>query len=107
MKKNNEKNTKISKKNLETLGWIIHTAEKFKNSYFWSSPSLASLRRKMERDNSYDTVEWIDGGNVYTAAFRVSCSVNNVYASGIYTKNGKKTTLTAVRNSYKRLRSKR
>lgn len=97
------KKTKISKEKLETLGWIIYTAEKFKNSYFWSSPASANQRRKMERDNSYETIEWTEGGNVYTAAFTVSCSVRNVYASGIYTKNGNKTTLTAIRNSYNRM----
>lgn len=33
----------------------------------------------------------------------MSCSCRKVYATGYYTKDGKKTTLTAIKNSYKRL----
>lgn len=102
--KNSE--TKIEKKDLETLGYIIFTAEKFKNSYFFGSPGSAAQRRKMEADNSYDEIKWEEGGNTYTAKFTVEVSCRNVYARGRYTKNGNTTTLTAIRNSYNRIINK-
>ena len=100
------KETKIEKKDLETLGLIIFTAEKFKNSYFWNSANSAKQRRKMEADNSYAEIEWVEGGNTYTAKYTVKVSCRNVYARGCYTKNGNGTTLTAIRNSYNRIVNK-
>lgn len=94
---------KIDKETLTTLGEIIDTAEKFKNAYFWSPPSSARGRRWMESKNSYSIIEWVESGNTYTASYNVRCSCRNVYAYGYYTKNGKTTNLTAIRNSYKRL----
>lgn len=82
---------------------IIATAEKFKNAYFWAPPSGASARRSYERYHSRPEITWTEGGHTYTAAYTVSCSCKNVYAYGTYTKDGQKTTLTAIRNSLKRL----
>ena len=83
---------------------IVDQADKFRNSYFFAPPTKAADRRNYESYNSRPEVKWIDSGNTYTAEFRVSCSCRNVYARGIYTKNGKKTNLTAIRNSLKRIR---
>ena len=88
---------------LEKIKRLLETAEKFQKSYFWQSPSTAASRRSMERQNSIDEFCWDEGGHHYTAEFKVECSCRNVYASGTYTKDGVKTTLTAVRNSYKRM----
>lgn len=101
MKKNNE--IQISKESLEILGLIIATAEKMKNSYFWKSPSFAAQRRRYEKQYTFDEIAWSEGGNEYTAKYTVTCSCRNIYASGHYTKNGNETTLTAIRNSYKRM----
>lgn len=95
--------TAVSKETIDTLGKIISTAEKFKASYFWHSPHNASGRRYMEAMNTYEKITWQEGGHEYSAAFNVTCSSTNVYASGSYTKDGVKTTLTSIRNSYKRL----
>lgn len=82
---------------------IIAEAETMKNAYFFSSPASASSRRSYEKYHSHELVEWEENGHKYTAEYTVSCSCRNVYASGTYTKDGKKTTLTAIKNSYKRM----
>ena len=89
---------------IEAIGKIIEQAERFKNSYFWSPPKTASGRRNYEEYNTCPYTEWVEGQNTYTAAFIVECSCKNIYAKGNYTRNGKKTTLTAIKNSYRRLR---
>jgi hypothetical protein len=83
---------------------IIETAEKFRNAYFWNPPSSAGGRRSYEKYYSCPLIEWDENGHRYTAEYTVSCSCHNVYASGIYTRDGKKTTLTAIKNSYKRMK---
>ena len=82
---------------------VIESAEEMKNAYFFTPPGNASGRRSYEKKHSAPRVDWIDGKDEYSAEFSVSCSCSYVYASGIYTRNGKKTTLTAIRNSLKRL----
>lgn len=87
------------------VGAIIDEAEYMKSAYFWTPPGNASGRRSYERKHSHDKVEWSENGHSYTAEYTVSCSCHNVYATGTYTRDGKKTTLTAIRNSYNRMRS--
>lgn len=82
---------------------IIDQAEKFRNAYFFTPPAGAKMRRSYERYNSRDEITWQDGKDTFSAAFDVTCSCSNVYAKGRYTRNGKKTTLTAIKNSYKRM----
>lgn len=84
---------------------IINTAERFRTSYFWGRQGNAASRRAYEKKNSIEEFEWTDGKDVYTAAYSVECSCNHVYAKGHYTKNGKKTTLTAIKNSLVRLQA--
>lgn len=88
-----------------TVAGIVETAERFRSAYLWTPPKYASGRRCMERQNTYREVEWIEGGRAYTARYDVSCSCNNVYASGTYTRDGEVTNLTAIRNSLKRMRA--
>lgn len=83
---------------------IIDLAEKMKNAYFWSPPSGAGMRRSYEKYNSVPLVQWQENGNRYTAEYITKCSCNNIYAKGEYTKNGNKTTLTAIKNSLKRMK---
>lgn len=90
---------------LNAIGAIINEAETMKSAYFFNPPSSAGARRSYEKQHSHDLVEWDEKGHHYTAEYTVSCSCHNVYANGNYTKDGNKTTLTAIRNSYKRLRN--
>ena len=84
---------------------IIEEAERCKGAYFWSPAGNAAGRRSNEKKHNHPTVEWDEGGNHYTARYDYSESCHNVYASGYYTKNGNKTTLTAIRNSLARLKA--
>lgn len=88
---------------ISKISEIITEAEKMRSAYFFTPPTNAGARRSYERYHSHDQVEWEDGGHTYTARYDVRCTCSNVYASGTYTKDGKTTTLTAIRNSYKRL----
>ena len=85
------------------LARLMETAEKMRNAYFFHAPGNASARRSYEKRNSVPVIRWTEGGHAYTAAYNVRCTCSSVYASGEYTKDGQKTTLTAIRNSYKRL----
>ena len=82
---------------------IITEAEQMARAYFYGSPQSAGARRAYEKKHTHAIVEWTEGGHKYTAAYNVRCSCSNVYASGEYTRDGKKTTLTAIKNSYKRM----
>lgn len=88
---------------LSDIGDVIYEADKHRNAYWWSSPGNASARRSYEKKHTVPTVEWTENGHSYTAAYTVRCSCSNVYARGEYTRDGAKTTLTAIKNSYKRL----
>lgn len=84
---------------------IIEEAAKMKNAYFWEPPIKAADRRWYEEKHSHEKIEWDEGGHHYSAAYTVSCSCKNIYASGYYEKDGKKTTLTAIKNSCKRMQA--
>lgn len=88
---------------LNKIEKLIATAEKFRSSYFWKAPASASERRSFEKRYSIPSFRWEEGGHTYAAFFAVSCSTQNVYAKGEYYRDGKKTTLTAIRNSLRRM----
>lgn len=89
---------------LNKIEQLIATAEKFRSSYLWKGPTSASARRSYEKRYSIPAFRWEEGGHSYAASFGVSCSTQNVYAKGEYYRDGKKTTLTAIRNSFRRMR---
>lgn len=90
---------------IKALENIINLAEKMKNAYFWKSPGSAGMRRSYEKQNSAEKIEWTENGHVYTAEYITTCSCKNIYAHGEYTRDGKKTTLTAIKNSLERLKA--
>lgn len=87
----------------KAIGKIIEEAEKMRGAYYFIPPQNAGMRRSYEKYHSHERVEWSEGGHEYSAEYTVRCTCSNVYASGEYTKDGKRTTLTAIRNSYNRL----
>lgn len=95
----------MDKTTLQEIAAIIAEAENMKNAYFFTPPGAASARRSYEKRHSHGPVTWQEGGHEYSAEYSVSCSCRKVYAAGTYTKDGKKTTLIAIRNSYKRLKA--
>ena len=98
-----EKELKNPNETINKIGAIIAAAEKYKNAYFFNPPSSARSRRWLEEKYNLPDVEWEEGNDTYTASFSLECSCRNIYTFPYYTKNGKKTNLTAIRNSYKRL----
>ena len=93
----------MERNTLVKIGMLLATAERMKSSFYWKPPTGAAMRRCYEKTNSIPTIVWKESGHVYTAEYKTICSCAHVYAKGIYTKDGKKTTLLAIRNSYKRL----
>lgn len=87
----------------DAIASIMEEAERMKKAYFFHPPIYAGDRRRYEKQHSHSRVEWVEGGHSYSAEYVVICSRNNVYAYGKYERDGKKTTITAIRNSYKRL----
>ena len=84
---------------------IIATAEKFKGAYFFAPPANASGRRSYEEYHSIPFFAFEYNGVEYTCEYRISCSCRNVYAKGTYTRNGNKTTLTAIKNVLKKMKA--
>ena len=82
---------------------IVKEAEAMRGAYFFRSPGSAGSRRSYERYHSHEEVRWVEAGHEYTAEYVVSCSCANVYAKGVYTRDGSPTTLTAIKNSLKRM----
>ena len=88
---------------ISQIAQIVEEAEKMKGAYYFKSPGSASSRRSYEKSHSHGPIEWTENGHKYSAEYNVRCSCKNVYAKGYYFKDGEKTTLTAIKNSLKRL----
>ena len=84
---------------------LVTKAEKLHGCFFWTAPKTAADRRYMESRWSTPLLKWIDNDHIYTAEITVRVSCRNVYATTSYTKDGKVTNLTAIRNSLHRLES--
>lgn len=103
MLKSKSYNVPCSAEIYDSISHIIENAEYCKSSYFWHSSPTASQRREAEERWSVSAVAWCENGDSYTAEFCYRESCNHVYAKGYYTKNGEKTTLKAIKNSFLRL----
>ncbi|MGM9807276.1 MAG: hypothetical protein ACI3Z6_04230 [Candidatus Onthomorpha sp.] len=97
------KNQNETQETIYKIGEIIDAAEKYKNAYFFTPPASARSRRWLEKKYNFPEIEWKEGNDTYTASFSLECSCRNIYTFPYYTKNGKKTNITAIRNSYKTL----
>lgn len=82
---------------------IVEQAERCKNAYFWTPACTAASRRWHEQQHNRDRVEWTEGGHTYAAAYHYRESCAHCYASGEYYRDGSATTLTAIRNSLRRM----
>lgn len=82
---------------------LVAVADYYRYSFYMTPPSSAAGRRYEEKRATVPEFTWIEGGHKYTACYKVTCSCTYVYARGYYTRDGKKTNLTAVKNSLKRL----
>lgn len=82
---------------------ILDEAAQMKNAYFFRPLPTAHQRRSYERQHSHDVVTWTDGGHTYSASYNVVCTCSSIRAGGTYYRDGKPTTLTAIKNSYTRM----
>lgn len=92
---------------METLAKIeniINICEKCKNAYFWTPGGNRRSRSYYEDKYTSTPVEWDEGGHHYSAWTDMRLSGRNAYFKSYFSKDGKRTTLTAVRNSAKRIR---
>lgn len=95
----------MRKEIIEKIEAVVNMAEDMKNAYFWHGVGNQSQRNYYDKKHSVDMVEWEEGDHTYTAEFTTRSSRDNIYAKGHYTKDGNKTTITAIRNSLKRLKA--
>ena len=85
----------------EELVELIELNDKFKNAYFWNPPTSASTRRYYEKQHSM-MLEGTFNGHDLDLTFTVDCSCKNIYVSRNYIVDGKKTTITKIKNMVKK-----
>jgi len=86
-------------KRSKVLPLLIQFVERhinFKNCYFWSPPSNASGRRRME-DNNTLKISFNLGGVSYSFTQEVRCSCQNVYYSSSIDVGEKTKDIRAVK----------
>ena len=81
---------------------LIAVADHYRYAFYMTPSGSAAGRRLEEKRGTVPEFAWTEGGHKFTACYKVTCSCAHVYASGYYTRDGKKTNLTAVKNSLKR-----
>ena len=84
---------------------IIATDEKFKDVYFLKPPANARGQRSYEKHHTIPFFTFEYNGVEYTCEYRISCSGSNVYAEGLYTRNGNKTSLTTIKNVLEKMKA--
>ena len=88
---------------IHSIRALLAVADFYRNAIFLIPPSW-SLGRQQEETRGYiPEFSWTEGGHRFTASYSVCCTDKRVIARGYYTRDGKKTNLTAIKNSLKRL----
>lgn len=82
------------------LQLIIDQHENMKNSYFYHSPKNASSRRSYEKNNTLHFIGEF-AGHELDLLCKTSCSCKNVYYTGTFIVDGKKTTIRKIKNLIK------
>ena len=88
---------------IHSIRALVAVADHYRYAFYMTPSSLAAGRRWEEKRGTVPEFTWTEGGNKYTDCYKVVCSCAHVYASGYYTRDGKKTNLIAIKNSLKRL----
>ena len=89
---------------IDKLHELLYNVDKFKNCYFWTGDNgNARQRESYCKLWNIPTFSFIESNNLYTVNFIVEQSRHNTYVKTLYTRNGKKTNLTAIKNVLKRL----
>ena len=82
---------------------LVEIADHYRYAFYMTPSSSAAGRRLEEKRGTVPEFTWTENGHKFTACYKVTSSCDHVYASGYYTRDGKKTNLTAIKNSLKRL----
>lgn len=88
---------------IHALEELFRQVDKYRNCYFWGRCGNSERRERLSAENSIPEFEWDEDGHHYTAEFIADYRCSYVTARGNYTKDGQKTNLTAIKNSYKRM----
>ena len=88
---------------IRVLKHLVEIADHYRYAFYMTPPSSAAGRRLEEKRGTVPEFTWTEGGHKFAACYKVACSCTHVYASGYYTRDGKKTNLTAIKNSLKRM----
>lgn len=95
-------NTNMNNEILNLIRQVITTAERLKNAYFWHGVPYKSQKYYEQRD-SVPEVTWEEGGHTYSAEIQTQYSNKHVYVNKYFYRDGNKTTLTAIKNSFCRM----
>ena len=82
---------------------LIAVAEHYRNAFYMPVPLTMNEVIQEEVRGSVPYFSWLDGDTKFTAFYIVKCKYNHIFAKGYYTRDGKKTNITAIKNSLKRL----
>ena len=88
---------RMSKKLRSEITEAIDLHISMKNAYFWSPPSNAAGRRRMEDQRSI-TLEFIYKGYHYSVNLDTRCTCRNVRYSSTISVNGNKKTIRSLKN---------
>lgn len=88
---------------LEDLERLLQLHDMLQKSFHWSPPPTASARRAFEVKFSAAPVSWREGSHEYSAKTRLFCSAANIYYKAFFEIDGRRTNVTTIRNSYKRM----
>ena len=82
---------------------LISVAERYRYAFYINRTLTPEECIKEEINGTVPYFSWWDGDTKFTACYIVNCKYNHIFAKGYYTRDGKKTNLTAIKNSLKRL----
>lgn len=85
---------------------IIGNHEKFKKACFMKGFDTYKERKAFNEKYTVPYTEFDYNGHRYSVQYDVKAYNTGIYVKGTYTKDGKKTTLTAIKNIYKQLIAK-
>lgn len=92
--------SKLTKSQKEKVIKALAQHDKFRSSYFWTPPTLASDRRYLEKKNSFE-VTFKTKGKKYRYKSVVDCSRKNVYYKGIFEIDGVRKNSSLFRSLIK------
>ena len=88
---------------IHSIRALLAVANFYRNAIFLVPPSWELGRQQEEIRGFVPEFSWTEGGHRFTAFYSVECTEKRIIARGYYTRDGKKTNLTAIKNSLKRL----